>query len=189
MGRESRIGRDRPTWGQWDTGNGAIHSFGEVRCDTEYYQAGDWITFEIDMGEFPSCTIYKNGKQVAYVNELPFEWERARTDGFTDDDSSWEESRDSDSDYKENEDVEDSERKAMIAAMSRLCTGLDNDSGNEAAENGDQASVSKEKSKENLKVCQKAEQPEQQNQETGIYFCVVVDDRSDVLFVEQVMIA
>ena len=59
---------------KWDNGKGAIHGFGGVYKQCEYYRTGDWITFEIDQSikYKPNCKIYKNGKIIADIDALPF---------------------------------------------------------------------------------------------------------------------
>ena len=78
-GRERSI-MNKVSYSKWDNGNGAIHGFGGVYKQCEYYRSGDWITFEIDMEDRdrPNCKIYKNGKLVAEMDALPFKSERKK---------------------------------------------------------------------------------------------------------------
>lgn len=71
-GRERSI-MNKLSYSKWDNGNGAIHGFGGVYQQCDYYQTGDWITFEIDQSikYKPNCKIYKNGKLIADINALP----------------------------------------------------------------------------------------------------------------------
>ena len=71
-GRERSI-MNKLSYSKWDNGSGAIHGFGGVYKQCEYYRTGDWITFEIDQSikYNQNCKIYKNGKCIADINALP----------------------------------------------------------------------------------------------------------------------
>lgn len=75
-GRERSI-KERLRYSEWDNGNGAIHGFGGICKQCEYYTTGDWITYQITMKDddecisTPNCKIFKNGKLMLDINALP----------------------------------------------------------------------------------------------------------------------